>query len=44
MVTWIIFLNRLLELGLTQNWENIALQMLTTIGLFHFIMVEDPRE
>jgi hypothetical protein len=33
-----------LEVGLTQNREIIALQMLTTIDLFYFIMCEDPHE
>ena len=36
MVTWIIFKNHLLEVGLTQNRETITLQTLTTIGLFYF--------
>ena len=44
MVTWIIFKNHLLEVGLTQNWETMALQTLTTIDLFYFIMCGDPRE
>jgi hypothetical protein len=42
MVTWIIFKNHLLEVGLTQNWETMALRMLTPIDLFYFIMCEDP--
>ena len=44
MVTWIIFKNHLLEVGLTQTQETMALQMLITIHLFYFIMYEDPRE
>ena len=44
MVTWTIFKNHLLEVGLTQNWETMALQMLTTVGLFYFIMCEEPLE
>ena len=44
MVTWIIFKNHLLEGGLTQNQETMALQTLTTDGLFHFIMCEDSHE
>ena len=44
MVTWIIFSNHLLEVGLTQNWETMALRTLTTVALFHFIMCEDPHE
>jgi hypothetical protein len=42
MVTSTIFKTHLLEVGLTQNWESMALWMLTTIGLFYFIMREDP--
>ena len=42
MVTWTIFKNHLLEVGLTQNQETMALQPLTTIGVFYFIMCEDP--
>jgi len=34
MVTWIIFKNHLLEVGLTQNWETMALRTLTTVILF----------
>jgi hypothetical protein len=44
MVTWTIFKNHLVEGGLTQNHENVALQMLTTVGLFYFFMCEDPHE
>ena len=44
MVTWIIFRNYLLEAGLTQNWETMALRTLTIIGLFYFIMCEDLHE
>ena len=44
MVTWIIFKNHLLEVGLTQNRETMALQTLTTVDLFYFIMCEDPHE
>ena len=43
-VTWIIFKNHLLEVGLTQNQETKALRMLTTVGLFYFIMCDDPHE
>jgi hypothetical protein len=28
--------------GLTQNRETMTLQTLTTVGLFYFIMREDP--
>jgi hypothetical protein len=41
MVTWIIFKNHLLDVGLTQNREIMALQMLTTVDLFYLIMCED---
>jgi hypothetical protein len=44
MVTWTIFKNHFLEVGLTQNQETIALGMLTTIELFYFVMYEDPHE
>ena len=44
MVTWTIFKDRLLEVGLTLNWESLALRTSTTIGLFYFIMCEDPHE
>ena len=44
MVTWTIFKNHLLEVGLTQNRETMALRMLTTVDLFYFIMREDPYE
>jgi hypothetical protein len=42
-VTWIVLKNHLLEVGLTQNREAMALQMLTTVDLVYFIMVEDPH-
>ena len=41
MVTWIIFKNRLLEVGLTQNLETMALRMLTTVDLFYFIKLNN---
>ena len=44
MVTWTIFKNHLLELGLTRNWETISLWTFTTIDLFYFIMCEDPHD
>jgi hypothetical protein len=44
MVTWTIFKNHLLEVGLTQNRETMALGTLTTIGLFYFIMCDDLHE
>ena len=42
MVTWTIFINHLLQVGLTQNWETMTLQNLTTVDWFYFIMCEDP--
>jgi hypothetical protein len=39
MVTWIIFKNHLLEAGPTQNWETMALRMLTTVDLFILLCV-----
>ena len=44
MVTWPIFTNHLLEVGLTQNRETMTLQTLTTIDLFYSIMCKDPHE
>ena len=44
MVTCIIFKNHLLEVGLTQNQETMALRMLTTVDLFYHIMCENPHE
>ena len=44
MVTWTLFKNHLLEVGQTQNRETMAFQMLTTVGLFYFIMCEDLHE
>ena len=44
VVTWIIFKNHPLKVGLTQNHETMALRMLTTVDLFYFIMCEDPHE
>ena len=46
-VSWSLGLfskNHLLEVGLTQNQEIIALWTLTTVGLFYFITCEDPCE
>ena len=39
-----MFKNHLLEVSLTQHRETMALQMLTTVGLFYFLMCEDPHE
>ena len=44
MVTWTIFKNHLLEIGLTQNQETMILPTFTTIDTFYFIMCEDPHE
>jgi hypothetical protein len=38
MVTWAFFKNHLLEVGLTQNQETMALRMLTTDDLFYCIV------
>ena len=44
MVTWTIFKTHLLEEGLSQNWETMALRTLTSVDLFYFIMCEDLHE
>jgi hypothetical protein len=44
MVAWTIFKDHLLEGGLTQNQETMALKNFTTVGLFYFIMCEDQCE
>jgi hypothetical protein len=44
MLTLTIIKNHMLEVGLPQNQETIALQTLTTINLLYFIMREDPHE
>ena len=44
MVTWTVFKNHLLEVGLTQHWETMALRTFKTIDLFYFTMREDPHE
>ena len=44
MVTLPISQKYFLEVGLTQNWETMALRTLTTIDLFYFIMVENLHE
>ena len=44
MVTWTIFKHRLLEVGLTQNRENVAFRTLTTVDLLYFNMCEDLYE
>ena len=44
MVTWALFKNHPLEVGMTQNQETMALRTLTTIGLFYFIRCEEPHE
>ena len=41
MVSWTIFENRLLEGGLTQNWEIMAFLNLMTVDLLYFVMCED---
>ena len=44
MVTWNMFKNHLLMVGLTQERETMALQTLTTVDLFYCIICEDPHE
>ena len=44
MVSWTIFKNHLLGVGLIQNRETMALLTLRIIVLFYFIMCEDPHE
>ena len=44
MVIWTIFKIHLLQVGLTQNWEPMALQTFTAVGLFYFIMCKDLHE
>jgi hypothetical protein len=44
MVTWIIFKNHLLDVGLTQNRETMTLRMLTTVDLFYFVMCEGAHK
>ena len=44
MVTCINTKNHLVEVGLTLIQEIMALQMLTNVDLFYFIMREDPHE
>ena len=41
---WTMFKNHLVEVGLTQNQETMALRAFTTVDLFYFIMREDPHE
>ena len=44
MVTWTIFTNHLVEVGLTQNRDIMALRMLTTVDLSDFSMCADLHE
>ena len=44
MVTWTTFESHLLEVGLTQNQETMALWTLITIDFFYFIMCEVCKE
>ena len=44
MVTWTIFKNHLLEVGLTQNRDTMALRRLTSVDLSYFTMHEGPHE
>ena len=44
MVAWTISKKHVMEVGLTRNEETMALRMLTSIGLFDFIICEGPHE
>ena len=44
IVTWTISKNHLLEVGVTQNQETMALWTLITVDFFYFTMCEDPYE
>ena len=44
MVTWTIFKDHLLKVGLTQNRETVALRKLTSADLIYLIMGGDPHE
>ena len=44
MLIWTILKNLLVEVGLKGNRESMTLRMLTTIGLFSFIMCEKQHE
>ena len=44
MITWTIFKNHFLEVGLSQNQETMALRTLKTIDLFYFIMCGELHE
>ena len=44
MIVWTILKNHLLEVGLTQYQETMALRTLTIVDLFYFIMCEDMHE
>jgi hypothetical protein len=44
MVTWTILKNHLLEVGLIENWETMALRTLIIVDIFYFIVYEDPHE
>ena len=37
-VTWLFSKKHLLDVGLTQNQETMALQVITTVDLFYFVM------
>jgi hypothetical protein len=41
MVTWNIFKNHFLKVGLTQNRETMTLRNLTTVYLSYFIICEE---
>ena len=43
MVSWTLFKNGLLEVGLTQNQETIALRTFKTVDLSYIILFENPH-
>ena len=43
MVTWTILKNHLLDVGLTQNRETMALRTLTTVGLLVYLIMCDDH-
>ena len=43
-VTWIVFNNHLLDVGLTQHWEITTLGTLATVDLFYTLICEVPHE
>ena len=44
MITWIIFKNHVLEVGLAQDRKTMAFRMFTTVDLFYLVLCEDSQE